>query len=128
MNLLLDTHVLLWMASTPEKLSQEALGLVEQEANSLHFSVVSLWEASIKYSLGKKDFGYEPRQFRRGLLRAGLQELQITSEHVIRVSELQMLHRDPFDRLLVVQSQVEDLTLVTSDAAVAQYSRQIRLV
>ena len=128
MKLLLDTHLLLWQASMPEQLSVDALKLIEQPSNELFFSVASLWEASIKFALRRKDFGYEPRQLRNGLLSAGFHEVQITSEHVIRMSELKLLHPDPFDRLLVVQAATENLTLVTSDKVVAQYSRQIRLV
>ena len=127
MGLLLDTHLLLWTAAMPERVSPEARALIDDPGNALLFSVIAIWETAIKYALRRQDFGYEPRQFRQSLLQAGFTEVEIRSEHAIAVSA-PALHRDPFDRLLVAQAAVEDLLLVTSDAAVAQYPGAIRRV
>ena len=121
MNFLLDTHVLLWAAGQPEKLSRKTRGLLNDPANSLLFSAVSLWEIVIKQTLGRDDFKVDPRLLRRGLLDNDYGEVAITSEHALAVEGLPPLHRDPFDRMLLAQSHVEGLTLLTADAAVLRY-------
>lgn len=128
MKYLLDTHLLLWAAGQPERLSANALSILESPANQLLFSAASLWEISIKNGLGRDDFSVNPRLLRRGLLDNGYLELPITSEHTVSLDNLPPLHKDPFDRLLVVQAMVEGITLLTSDALVARYSGSIILV
>ena len=131
MKLLLDTHVLIWAAQAnqgPDSLSREAVALIGDEANELHFSAVSLWEVVIKSGLGRKDFQVDPHLLRRGLLDNGYREVAISSEHCLAVAGLPPIHKDPFDRLLVAQAQVEGATLLTSDAQVAQYDGPIRKV
>ena len=128
MKYLLDTHLLLWAAGQPERLSPNALSILESPANQLLFSAASLWEISIKNGLGRDDFSVNPRLLRRGLLDNGYLELPITSEHTVSLDNLPPLHKDPFDRLLVVQAMVEGITLLTSDALVARYSGSIILV
>ncbi len=88
----------------------------------IYFSTVSVWETAIKHGPGHPDLAMDPTMFHRGLLDVGCRELLITSEHVIAVSALPPIHRDPFDRLLVAQAQVESLTLLTSDALLVRYS------
>jgi PIN domain nuclease of toxin-antitoxin system len=119
--LLLDTHLLLWAAGEPDRLPQEARTRIEDPATQLLFSAASLWEVTIKAGLGRVDFVIEPRLLRRGLLENGYDELPVRSAHAVAVGELPNLHRDPFDRLLVAQAQVESITLMTADAAVAAY-------
>jgi PIN domain nuclease of toxin-antitoxin system len=126
--LLLDTHVLLWAAAQAERLSTEATELIEAPENDLWFSVASLWELVIKRGLGRKDFRVDPRLLRRGLLENGYSELPIASEHAIAVEALPLIHRDPFDRMLVAQATHEGLTLLTSDRSVAQYPGSVRMV
>jgi len=128
MKYLLDTHLLLWAAGQPERLSANALSILESPANQLLFSAASLWEISIKNGLGRDDFSVNPRLLRRGLLDNGYLELPITSEHTVSLDNLLPIHKDPFDRLLVVQAMVEGITLLTSDALVARYSGSIILV
>lgn len=127
MKLLLDTHLLLWAASAPERLPAGARALLEDAANELLFSAASLWEVTIKASLGRDDFRIDGRVLRRGLLDNGYTELPISSAHAVAVAGLPNLHRDPFDRLLVAQAGVEGITLLTSDEAVARYPGPIRL-
>lgn len=128
MKLLLDTHLLLWAAGQPDQLSLVALELIEHPAHELVFSAASLWEVAIKRGLGRDDFRVDPRLLRRGLLDNGYGELPITSEHAVAVDGLPPLHKDPFDRILVAQSLVEGMLLVTADPIVAQYHGSIRKV
>ncbi|CAJ0780531.1 type II toxin-antitoxin system VapC family toxin [Ralstonia chuxiongensis] len=128
MKLLLDTHLLLWAAGQPEQLSRAARALIENPAHELVFSAASLWEVAIKRGLGRDDFRVDPRLLRRGLLDNAYVELPITSEHAVAVDGLPALHKDPFDRILIAQSLVEGMLLVTADPIVAQYSGSIRQV
>lgn len=121
MNFLLDTHVLLWAAGQPERLSRKTRGLLNDPDNSLLFSAVSLWEIVIKQTIGRDDFKVDPRALRRGLLDNGYGEIAITSAHALAVEDLPPLHRDPFDRMLLAQSRVEGFTLLTADGAVLRY-------
>lgn len=128
MKLLLDTQLLLWAAGQPERLSSRARRQLSDPDNELLFSAVSLWEITIKTSLGRDDFRVEPRVFRRGLIDNGYVELPITSEHAVNVDSLPPLHKDPFDRLLVAQALVEGITLLTADAQLARYRGPVRKV
>jgi PIN domain nuclease of toxin-antitoxin system len=128
MKLLLDTHVLLWAAGSPDQLSPDARTLLEDPDNELVFSAASLWEIANKRSLGRADFQVDARVLRRGLLDNGYLELSITSEHAVFIDSLPPIHKDPFDRILVAQATVEGITLLTGDALVAQYPGPIRAV
>lgn len=128
MKYLLDTHLLLWAAGQPESLSKAALAYIEDEDNQLFFSAASLWEVTIKSSLGRADFQVEPHLLRRALLDNGYVELSISSAHAVRVGDLPDIHKDPFDRLLIAQALHEGVTLLTSDAIVARYNGPITLV
>ncbi len=128
MKLLLDTHLLLWAAVEPERLSRQALALMDSANNELLFSPVSLWEVAIKKVQGRTDFQADARLLRRNLLNSGYGELPITGEHAVAVGDLPVLHKDPFDRLLIAQSIVEGITLLTADAMVARYPAPVQRV
>lgn len=128
MKLLLDTHVLLWAAGSPERLSAKAQALLEDPQNELLFSAVSLWEIVIKSGLGRPDFQVDARVLRRSLLDNGYQELAISSEHAVYIDNLPPIHKDPFDRILVAQASFEGIVLLTADALVAQYPGPVRLI
>jgi PIN domain nuclease of toxin-antitoxin system len=128
MKLLLDTRLLLWAAGHPDRLPAEARSLIEDAQNEPVFSAASLWEIAIKSSLGRDDFQVDARLLRRGLLDNGYRELPITSEHAVAIGGLPPIHKDPFDRLLVAQSMVEGITLLTADPLVAQYPAPVRRV
>ncbi len=128
MKFLLDTHLLLWAAGDPKRLSAAARRLINTPTNEPLFSAVSVWEVAIKRGLGRKDFQADPRLLRRGLLDNGYTELPILSDHVVAIESLPPIHKDPFDRLLVAQATVEGITFVTADSIVAQYPGSIRLV
>jgi PIN domain nuclease of toxin-antitoxin system len=126
--LLLDTHLLLWAAGTPERLSAEAHALLQDTGNELAFSAASLWEIEIKRGLGRPDFRVDPRRLRQGLLANRYREVPVTGEHAIALGRLPPLHKDPFDRILVAQAEVEGLHLLTSDRLVGQYGGAVQLV
>ena len=128
MNLLLDTHLLLWAASDPDRLSAKARTLLLDPANQLLFSAASLWEISIKNGLDRADFQVDPRRLWRLLLVNGYRELPVTGEHTVAVNELPPLHKDPFDRILIAQARAEGLLLLTVDKAVAKYGDGVRKV
>lgn len=128
MKLLLDTQLLLWAAGHPERLSSRARKQLEDPDNELLFSAASLWEITIRNTLGRDDFRVEPRVLRRGLLDNGYIELPVTSEHAVNVDTLPPLHKDPFDRLLLAQALVEGITLLTADAQLARYRGPVRKV
>jgi PIN domain nuclease of toxin-antitoxin system len=121
MKLLLDTHVLLWAAGQPERLPKGTQTLLDDPQNELLFSSANLWEIAIKRGLGRPDFRADVRLLRRGLLDNGYQELPITCEHAVMIGALPPLHKDPFDRILVAQTVVEGIILLTADPMVAQY-------
>jgi PIN domain nuclease of toxin-antitoxin system len=127
-NLLLDTHLLLWAAEDSARLPKAARDLIADPGNALLFSAASLWEIAIKRGLGRDDFDVEPRLFRRALLDNGYEELAVTSEHAVSVESLPPIHKDPFDRLLIAQALVEGITLVTADERIGEYSGPIRKV
>ena len=128
MNYILDTHLLLWASASPERLSSAARELIEESSNELYFSAASLWEIIIKNNLGRQDFQVDVHVLRRGLVDNGYYELAITSEHIIAIDCLPTIHKDPFDRILIAQSTIEGITLLTVDAVVAKYPGPIRRV
>jgi len=128
MHLLLDTHVLLWVAGRPDRLSAQATALIADAGNQPIFSAASLWEIAIKRGLGRSDFRVAPEVLRRGLLDNGYDELAITGTHAMAVGWLPAIHRDPFDRVLVAQAESEGILLLTADATVARYPGPIRLI
>lgn len=117
MRLLLDTHVVLWQVFDTRPLGTRALAAMA-EADELVFSVISFVEVGIKAGVGKLAV---PPDFRERVERDGLRTLGLTPEHGLALGRLPLHHRDPFDRLLVVQAISEGLTLVTADAHLAAY-------
>jgi PIN domain nuclease of toxin-antitoxin system len=126
--LLLDTQLLLWAAGEPERFSVAARSMIDDARNQLLFSVVSLWEIAIKSGLGRSDFRVDARLLRRGLSDNGYDELAITGEHAVAIANLPPIHKDPFDRLLVAQSAVEGVLLLTADPVVARYPGPVHRV
>lgn len=126
MKVLLDTHLLLWAAGDPARLSPAARAIVDAPENELFFSAASLWEVVIKAALGREDFQVDPSTLRRGLLDNGYGELPVDSRHAVAVGGLPPIHKDPFDRILVAQAQVEGILLMTADPLVARYPGPVR--
>ncbi|KAB8122901.1 type II toxin-antitoxin system VapC family toxin [Komagataeibacter medellinensis] len=128
MRLLLDTHLLLWAAGNPGKLSADARTFMEASLNILMFSAASLWEVMIKAALGRTDFQVDPHLLRRGLIENGYKDLPVTSQHAVTVGQLPDIHRAPFDRILVAQATVEGILLLTHDPLVQSYPDPVRTV
>jgi PIN domain nuclease of toxin-antitoxin system len=119
LNLLLDTHVLLWAAQGLKRLSAKARQLIEDTDNLLYFSPVSLQEIIIKQGLNRPDFVVDTDAFYRGLVAAGYIELSLTAKHCLALAQLPLLHKDPFDRLLIAQALIEGKRLLTADAQIS---------
>jgi len=117
--LLLDTHVLLWATAYPERLSDDLRHALAVPGNTVLVSAASVWEIAIKRALGRIVFPLE--ELDTILARAGFEDLPIASAHAIAAGGLPRHHADPFDRMLIAQAQVEDLTLVSEDAAFGAY-------
>lgn len=118
MILLVDSHVLVWAALTPDRLSARARKLLEDGTTDKVVSVVSLWELAMKASAGKLELPAPPELAAEAL---GAAELAVTRPHLVRFRELPPLHGDPFDRMLVAQAIDEGLVLLTSDRNVQRY-------
>ena len=125
MNILLDTHVALWAITDNKNLSDKARELILAPRNTVWVSAVSLWEITIKYSLGRSDMLVCGRDALHYFNQAGYRTLSIEAEHAVAVEELPTHHQDPFDRLLIAQALVEPMRLITHDAIVARYNDTI---
>lgn len=122
MRVLLDTQCWLWMAAAPERFSEPSRALIENTDNELYVSAATAWEIAIKHSLGKLRLPEPPVRYvpaRMGTLRT--LALSVEHAHALQVSVLPLHHRDPFDRLLIAQAQVEDLPILTADPLFSRY-------
>jgi PIN domain nuclease of toxin-antitoxin system len=126
MRVLLDTHVLLWALAEPRQLDRETRATIESGDNEVLFSAASIWEIAIKAELGRSDFAFDPAEIARAALDTGFTELPVRSNAAAHVGRLPLLHRDPFDRVLVAQAIVEPATLYTADQQLVPYSDLVR--
>ena len=117
MKLLLDTHVVIWWLTDDPTLSEEVKDRLDHEPD-VYVSAATIWEVTIKQAIGKLK---EPADLPERIRDSGFRELPITSDHAIAAGRLPLLHRDPFDRILVAQARYENLTLVSRDAQVHKY-------
>lgn len=126
MNVLLDSHVFLWLAQQPEKLSAEAMRICWQIENTLLLSVASLWEIQIKAQIGKLDLTISLEDLLDEQQRVNRVELlAIRPDHIFGLGQLPFHHSDPFDRLLIAQSISENIPILSRDAVFAQYPVQV---
>lgn len=125
MRLLLDTHVVIWALSEPDRLSPETKALI-QSADQLFVSSASIWEMAIKESIGKLEIDLDATMSE--LVGMGVTELPISWQHSKKVQELSHHHRDPFDRLLISQAICEPLILLTHDKILSEYTDLVRLI
>lgn len=122
MQVLLDTHSFLWWINDDPNLSSIARRTIENSSNEIYFSAASAWELAIKTQLGKLGLPNSPEAFISEQLQLnGFRPLSITVSHALHIASLPMIHRDPFDRILVAQSQLEQYAIVTSDPLILQY-------
>ncbi len=126
--LLLDTHLILWAAFEPDRLSARAKRQLRSREVALAFSLASLWEVAIKTSLARPGFSVDAKMLHGALLAEGFLELPMQVAHMARVAALPWVHRDPFDRMLVAQAMEERLTLLTSDATLKGYGGFVKVV
>ena len=119
MKLLLDTHILLWAAA--DTLPRTAAEYIRDESNVLLFSPASIWEVVIKRGLSRDDFDVDPHLLNKGLLDNGYEQLQITAQHTLMTGTMPMIHKDPFDRILLAQAITEGVSLLTADRIMAEY-------
>lgn len=124
MRLLLDTHLILWWFDNSPQLPETALRLIAEPENTIFVSAASVWEMSIKQGLGKLEL---PEAFDKVLATSGFEMLAIQPGHARATKDLPLLHRDPFDRMLLAQATVERITLLTADAQVAKYGKPAML-
>jgi PIN domain nuclease of toxin-antitoxin system len=118
MELLLDTHAFLWWDSQDPRLPEILRSAIESSTNTVYVSAATVWEIAIKKASGKLIFG---QSVARAIEQQGFQAIPITIDHAERAGSLPPLHRDPFDRLLVAQAQMEGLVLVTVDEQILRY-------
>lgn len=123
MKLLLDTHTFIWWVIEPTKISAQALGLLQDQSNDLFLSVISVWEMQIKLQIGKLKFNLPLAQLITEQQQTNqLSILPVTLEHVLALDSLPFHHKDPFDRLLITQANLEGAVLVSNDAIFSNYS------
>ena len=122
MKILLDTHVLVWALSSPERIKPKVQDLLVDTDNIVFVSIASLWELQIKKSLNKISL---PDDFISQLQENGFELLDINYKHIAKLDELPLIHRDPFDRMLVAQTIHENLSLVTNDLEIMKYNVKI---
>ena len=126
MKLLVDTQCWLWMLADPDRLSRRARRMLERSDRELYLSAASAWEIAIKWGLGKLTLPSDPVEYVSSRVgQSGVVPLPIKHSHALQVARLAPHHRDPFDRLLVAQAQVEDMTILTGDRQLQLYGVRI---
>lgn len=119
-SLLLDTHVLIWWLDGSDKLSLRVRRLIEKRESRVFVSAVTAWEIAIKHAAGKLHIPNLISDFVGELEKEGFQELPISMQHAVRAGVIESTHKDPFDRMLAAQAQLEQLVLVSKDLAFDQ--------
>lgn len=115
---LLDTHIILWWVTDPEKISLSTRKIIENKKNSLFISAASIWEMGIKKSIGSLDY---PESLIHVLTRSGFKTIPITPEDAMSAANLPMIHKDPFDRMLIIQAKIRNYIIITNDKNISQY-------
>lgn len=128
MRFLLDTHVLLWALGNPERLDDETRAALEDGENDIFFSAASIWEIAIKARLGRADFNRRSGEVARCAQATGFIERPVRATEAAGVESLPLLHRDPFDRILVAQAMAGPLQLLTADPMLKGYSELVALI
>jgi len=128
MRVLLDTHILLWALAEPRRLDRETRATIESSDTEVLFSAASIWEIAIKSGLGRSDFAFDAEEIAQAALDTGFTEVAVRAKAAALFARLPLLHRDPFDRVLVAQAIVEPATLYTADQQLVPYSDLVRHV
>lgn len=127
MNILLDTHVLLWALTGSEKLSERAKSFILNSDNVVYYSVASIWEISIKHALHPDNISFSGRELSEYCLKAGYESLEISDRHIFSLETLHRNksakpHSDPFDRIMIAQAKAENMLLLTHDSLLPDYN------
>ena len=126
MKYLLDTHTFLWAIGEPDKLSKKVFEILENTDNEIFTSVVNTWEICIKYSIGKLDLKKDPEKFiLEEIQEANFQILNIKLNHLFPLTRFPDFHKDPFDRLLIAQSQTEGMPILSNDPLIKKYKVKV---
>ena len=128
MRVLLDTHVLLWALAEPSMMDAQTRAAIEAGDNEVLFSAASIWEIAIKSGLGPTGLVFDAAEIARAAIDTGFSELAVRANAAALVGRLPLLHRDPFDRLLVAQAIVEPATLYTADQQLVGYSDLVKRI
>ncbi|MCF3946661.1 type II toxin-antitoxin system VapC family toxin [Acidiphilium iwatense] len=128
MRVLLDTHVLIWTLVEPDRLGKRWQTDIENPANTVLFSAVSIWEIAIKARLGRVDFPVRPEEIAAAAVESGFAEYPVTAAVAALVAGITVRHRDPFDHLLLAQAMAEPARLLTADAVLVPYSELVTLI
>lgn len=128
MRILIDTHILLWSQIDSKRLAPQTRDILEDPAQTILFSAVSIWEIAIKARIRRSGFNADPKAVLSEARVMGLQELSVTSDVALRVADLPLHHADPFDRLLIAQALELPARLLTADKRLAPYSELVMLV
>lgn len=126
MRILLDTHLMLWWLTSDRRLPKQAERLITDSDNEVYVSAASVWEIAIKSALGRIEG--DVTEIEASLEPSGLVQLPINGKHAVQVSKLPLYHQDPFDRMLVAQSLVEPMRLLTHDRILERYGEMVILV
>ena len=122
MRFLLDTHAFLWWTEDDDRLPARVQAIIQASGNQIYLSAVCVWEVAIKTQLGQLTLRRDPKETVRQEIEVnGLLPLAVDLQHALHVASLPLVHRDPFDRLLVAQAQLEGLTILTADQTIARY-------
>ncbi|PSB04848.1 type II toxin-antitoxin system VapC family toxin [Merismopedia glauca] len=122
MKILLDTQCWLWWFSEPDRLTERAIAQIVDETNEVWLSVASIWEIGIKVAMGKLVLPEATDSYIASrMVDLGARSLEITASHALQASALPLYHLDPFDRILIAQAQIEDMTLMSADSTLNQY-------
>ncbi len=122
---LIDTHVLIWLVSESEKISRKAFSILNRRENKIYISTISLWEISIKEKIGKLDLGLSIDELITELKFNEIEIFTINTNHIKELKNLELHHRDPFDRMLIAQGKTENMTIITKDKSFSKYDVDI---
>lgn len=121
MNYLLDTHTFLWFLEGNDNFSKEARLAIENPQSVNFISIASIWEIAIKLSLGKLRLDIKLEELKLEIIKSGFEILPLDFEHIIELSKLETIHKDPFDRIIISQAISENCTIISRDSNFNQY-------
>ena len=125
MRYILDTHTLIWFGNNDSLLSDPAFAIIEKDANECYISISSLWEMTIKSGLGKLELKLDLNGFEQLLLNNNINILPITIDHLRTYKKLPLIHKDPFDRLIISQAIADELTIISKDKILEKYGVRV---